>query len=1144
MNSEMRNYGNYDSLGKYGTFHGRSTYRGNPVIPPAASARDVNSRRPKEPRPHILQDSTNRGAVQPRGEYGETRTHWWEAAPVREAKASKQEGHWDREDWEMWESKDHLEMRHKRKQERRNLGREWNSPEQVKRSLGHQPKPSRCPLPLLYDTIYEEWEPLYRRGLPQWPSVNQPADDRQVEIYQFYKEQSTRDLSSHKEAFKVSNHKLRDPSEMAMSLAPSRLGEKGYKDRPLKPPSYEMYLQMKVQAQQERKSAEFEKSQRGQVIDRQVNSFAEQKELPPSICQQLFSRERRHQGIGNVCGSNVPPTFQASNYQEFDGEKDRRYPPISEVGFNLPLDCFWRAIPDGQNWLEVGRNEKMGQVNQQRKCIDAECFGEQLLARTSPASWYAAEKDVCSGVVPHFREIDLPLYPTPTESTKEKYKQSSLKHEGIKVQTPQVELETWPREKDVGNRMKGEVLRSKRGEVVFCLVSRANSCQSAQDTQSHTLPKVGKDSNVPSWINELEPTLLTRQDGNFYKGGSKHEVSKSANVEVVKALDAVQGYVNPIRLQACLDGPKYTSIYCDSENPRALNMTCDPRDGLHFTTRHRQRPLSPRQLLSFDAGEELRSYRNPDISSSREAWGFQHSGADNSLNHLQVTGQEAGIQWHRAHLRNEVGQIALSPNRRNRLDRSTAWHLMQHVEAPRRRVAWANREDVQRERKLPEWKEPMGSALKTGQLIRQRAEREGPDQNGLFLIDASSAIVKVQYISSPEPERVRFSSPIQVEDSFKRATLPDSSKGRNLNAEGQEFSHTVTSPLKNIVSTSNHSFGAHVSDSISSSDWQHSKNIPEESGDLFPPPRMKESIKERSIRILGLPRMEPDSVEVQARESEPEAKENGAVANEVSEQNEPQTESKPEPRSGDDTVDHSEIVQDCIGSETVEPATAERLQLPTAAHASSLLEVMCSVPQTGASEEKSSQLEIPHEPPSLFPEGHGSSSGIEGDSGHAAPRELGNPNPAVEELQGKVLRSILKLRRHMAPDSESDDEEQERLLASAVITGGRAAASQPLAEGGAGDSVGRERTSSGVASRQRSSEPQGVANIASATHCWRDANEALSLSESVVSERLEDRAESQPGADDATNTALREPPRGAGSPERESTAPCGTLVLG
>ncbi|XP_048379278.2 uncharacterized protein LOC125448206 [Stegostoma tigrinum] len=1081
MNSEMRNYGSHNTLGKYGIFPGRSTYQENPTIPPMASASDFNSRRQKVLRPYILQDSTNCGAVQSRDEHGEARTHQWEAVPAREAKTSKQEGYWNTGDLEMWESKDHLEMCHKRKQECRNLGRGWSSSEQVKRPLGHKPKPSRCPLPLLYEPIYEEWEPLYRRGLPQWPSVSQHVDHRQVEACPFNKEQSKRNLWSHKEASKVSDHRLRGSSEIVTPLPPSSLGEKGYKDRPLKPPSYDMYLQMRIQTQQERKSAQFEKSQRGQVIDQQVKSFAEQKELPPSICQQPFSRERRYQGTGNLCGSNVPPSFQTSDYDQFDREKDRRHPPVSKLGPNLPTDYSWSTISDGRTWLEVGRNEKMDQVNQKRKYIDAKGFGEQLCASTSPSSWHAVDKDLCPREAPHFRQIGLPLYHTPGGSTKKNHKRSGLKHEGIKVQNPQAELETWPREKDVRNKMKGEVLRSKTGEVVFCLVSRANSCQSTQDAQSQTLPKVGKDLNVPSWINELEPNLLSQQDGNFYKWGSECKILKSANVEVVRDVDGVKGCVNANRLQSCLDWPKYTSIYDDSENPGALNMTCAPKADLHFMTGHRQELGSPRQLLSSVAGKELGSSRNPDILVSREAWRAQHRGAGNSLNALQVTEQETGAQ---RHLRNEVGQITLSPIGRCRLDCSTAWHLAQHAKASNlqwdapRRVARANGAGVRRERKLPEWKEPACSALKTGQRVRQGAERQSPSQDGLFLIDASSAIVKVEYILSPEKERVRFSSPIQVEDSFEHAILPDSSKDSNWSAERQEFSETVKSSLRNIVSTSScsshylsstssHCFAAHVSDS----------KVLEVSGDPFPPPRMKERIKERTSRILGLPGIQPNTVRVQAREIEPEA-------SELNEQNEAQTEGGP--RDGDNTVDNSEEVQDSIAQETVKPAIAGSLPTPAAAQASSPPEVTCSEPQTGASAEKSDQPEIPQETSSSLPEGRGSSSGTEGDSGYTAPLEHASPNSSAEELHGKVLRSVLRLRHHTAPDSESDDEEQGRLLAPGVITAGR------LAVGEAGDSICREPSPPATAS------PQRGANTEPVTHCWRDSSEALSPPESVV----------------------------------------------
>ncbi|XP_048474813.1 uncharacterized protein LOC109922888 [Rhincodon typus] len=224
-------------------------------------------------------------------------------------------------------------------------------------------------------------------------------------------------------------------------------------------------------------------------------------------------------------------------------------------------------------------------------------------------------------------------------------------------------------------------------------------------------------------------------------------------------------------------------------------------------------------------------------------------------------------------------------------------------------------------------------------------------------------------------------------------------------------------------------------------------------------------------------------------------------------------------------MDHSEEVQDSIAQETVKPATAGSLPPPAAAQASSPPEVTCSEPQTGASEEKSDQPEIPQKTSSSLPEGHGSSSGTEGDSGHIAPLELASPNSAAEELHGKVLRSVLRLRHHTAPDSESDDEEQGRLLAPGVITAGRPAASQPLAKGETGDSIYRQPSPPVPAN------PQRVANTEPVTHCWRDSSEALSPPESVVQELLEDQAESQPGAGDVTSTALREPPGGAGSPE-------------
>ncbi|XP_067880603.1 uncharacterized protein [Heterodontus francisci] len=1254
MNSGMRNYdsyGNFDSLGNYGTFPGRSTYWRKPLIPHLASVRtetDVNSRRQKEQIPYVLQDSTNHWAAHPRNVHGDPWTNQWEsgvsskAMMVKEVKVPKREGHWDRgglEALEKWESKEKMEKyyKEKKKQETKedsiNLGRGWSSPDQVKRPLGNQQKQTRRPLPVLCEPIYEEWEPLYTRDLLQSPPINQPADYRQVEVYPFYKEQWTRGHWSHRDASNLSDHRelgpLKDPSEMTTSLSPNSFEGKGYKERPLKPPSYEMYMQMKKTTEQGKKIAQFENCkrdlQKSQPTVQNQTSFPDRNDLPPYVRQQPLSRERKHQGRYDILGSNVKAAFQ-------------------ELGFKPPQDRFSKTIADGLNYSEVARSEKMGPVNHKRRFIDPERFGELLTQQYTHAgygTWHAMDKYLYPGVTQNRKEVSLPLYHTSGRSTKGKYKRSDLKHEGIEMQNPLIELDDRPREDDLknneGNRMKGEVLRSKKGEVVFCLISRPDTNQSVQASKSHTLPRVGRKSNVPSWPHDLEQSLLVQHEKRFYEGWDELKGSKSVNKEGVKPQYFMDGHAYPIKQESHSDGAKYGSGYDDFESHGTRNMNYSPNSDHHFSAANKKAPGSRMRQQQYDSdGEEITRWRNSDSTMRKEVWGFNRR-SENSSDYLQMSRQKGvreqelgvkGSQWDRGHVKSEMGKTALFPGHRYRPDASLENHtehdckvsdLEQNAHGKPwtvKRQAWdasldgvqqhfyskcvtEERADVQnqhKERKLPEWKRPLHSSVRTGNWFKGGDVKWPTENDGVFIIDATAAIVKAEYISSPKKERVRFSHPIEAEgfkDSFEHDTRPESKKVSHQSAKGQELSETVKetverrSPVRKIINPRAGQSLYYVEDLSpcnSSRNSQNSRRDLEKKEDLFPRIKVKESMKERATRILGLPIMDTDSTELQVKEKTGTEAEDKDI--EVTGENCMASYLHTEKRSGlwiDDMVDNlgkSEKIIDGAGWKNIEPAIVGTLQPSNAVH-DSLDEVMHNGEiDSGASdkadiqEENKIHQEIPGDKSSFLPVEHRSNTEKDEDSECLAPQKCcdhGSELPA-QDLQDMVFESVSRIRRHTAPDSESDDEEVEQLLANEVIAPERSREENEVLSPGSTDSStsadtvimcskeesltdeSQERldTTDGenvcsecfppeheepenkLSSQVNIEDPnlQELANADSWTHRRGDScQEVFSTIENFLKELSQDQGESQPGGAGATNITHLEPSDGAKRPE-------------
>ncbi|XP_007907808.2 uncharacterized protein LOC103189270 [Callorhinchus milii] len=205
MDSGYWNYGNYGSLDRYGTVPGRSTYLRKSFAPHRSSLRgerEMFSKRPGQQVPYVLQDFTNQWEVQSRASPDP-----WESGPFSKTKKVKEmcceefDERLAREDLEGWEVNETLE-RYYRERERRqrqeekedylNINRAWGFPEQVKRQPRNKQKLTKRPLPLLSESFYEDWEPLYSRDFSQLPPANQY---RQREVAAHCKDQWMKFLS-------------------------------------------------------------------------------------------------------------------------------------------------------------------------------------------------------------------------------------------------------------------------------------------------------------------------------------------------------------------------------------------------------------------------------------------------------------------------------------------------------------------------------------------------------------------------------------------------------------------------------------------------------------------------------------------------------------------------------------------------------------------------------------------------------------------------------------------------------------------------------------------------------------------------------------------------------------------------------------
>ncbi|XP_078390504.1 uncharacterized protein LOC144672577 [Cetorhinus maximus] len=261
-----------------------------------------------------------------------------------------------------------------------------------------------------------------------------------------------------------------------------------------------------------------------------------------------------------------------------------------------------------------------------------------------------------------------------------------------------------------------------------------------------------------------------------------------------------------------------------------------------------------------------------------------------------------------------------------------------------------------------------------------------------------------------------------------------------------------------------------------------------------------------------------------------------------------------EKRSGqwiDDNVDKFEKRIDGVGWKNVEPAIAGTLQPPNAAH-DLLDEVPCigsgSSEKTHILEENQIQQETSGEPSSWLPVEHGPSTDYKGDSGHQAPQRVGEQGsePAAQDLQDMVFESVARIRRHTAPDSESDDEELGRLRANGVTAPGRSKESELPSPGNPADTgitCSRTEGSDEAAattdaaggrsgSRRENTDGRQLAGAGTRTHALQEAGGGASPArEGFRKELWEDQCDSQPGGGDVAAASLLEPPGGAGSRE-------------
>ncbi|XP_069761038.1 dendrin-like [Narcine bancroftii] len=229
------------------------------------------------------------------------------------------------------------------------------------------------------------------------------------------------------------------------------------------------------------------------------------------------------------------------------------------------------------------------------------------------------------------------------------------------------------------NRAKGDLRRGQQGEVVFCLVSRAD-------------PRGGRAPTRP----QPEPPQGPLAEGWDPTGASSGEAVR----RLARARFSTQ--------RSHSDGTPSRNVQENGPFPKSSHLQTEPASG------GRRRGVDPGSP--------------PQAPASRR----QGEGA-----------RAEGCQWDRGPVC-EAGGGPLDQDGRGR-----SWRWRPWCEEP----LCSRRENAQPSRTRPF---PAGAGGRMG------GERAGgsPPSAGVFLIDATCAIVRAQYICSPRKERLRFSPPV------------------------------------------------------------------------------------------------------------------------------------------------------------------------------------------------------------------------------------------------------------------------------------------------------------------------------------------------------------------------------------------------
>ncbi|XP_072927067.1 uncharacterized protein [Hemitrygon akajei] len=989
------NSGSYKLLDKYGTYPGPSTCWEKPLSPRLAPSRSVISRRLMGEDPSVVQDSFNHWQTQPR------------CAPIGPSISTAAKGvmmqnlgHWDwsgQEDSGKWTH--HVEkVKPKAMEDVTSFGAGWDSPEHFKHRLIRQPRRLH---PLRREPIHQSWAPQYLRDMSP---VNQAVDCRN------YREPWPGPHLPHRGAF--------HPSEHRQFIQPSSSESKGSKLRPVKPPTYEMYLQMKRKAEQGQKT-----------------------EASPWLSQPIVQSKSGTSQLMAGSERGRKPNYDLSVPNAKAASGARNDPTRSAVQ-------FYRC-QDHLSYLTGGNSERRTQCD---IYTEAERSGG-LRAHPGYVTCHASDKYLCPAGSQHLTGADLAACRPSKRGAKGFHQGSDLKPEALEVRSADVEVDGRAGGAERRNKMKGGLLRSKKGEVVFCLISRPDTGPPVVDSGAecaHALPEIARNALVPSKSSDGRQTLLAKDERKFHEKWGETQGCKPSNV------DSTGFSIN----QFPSDRTQCRNTDSDIENYWARGRL-DFSDSGHSFCSGKKEELGGRvrQRPCYKGGEDVTGFRERRLDIHKA----------NNSSQVQTDGQrgkrEAGFHvwsyhWGRGPVQGEMEEIAFVPgdgSSGNSIDkdrklsdlewygrgmspssRRRCWDVPlasggRKLDGNRSREDGNNTQNWHRVRKLPNWKQPIHSSVGTEGRSKSACTNRAPESDRVFIIDATCAIVRAEYISSPKKERVLFSYPVEVVGSSEASARPDGWSER-LREPVQDRVECLAPDRKLWHTEAERYCGKQAAECNDIN--------PEKEQSPYPRARVRDCTNGKATRILGLPLMDTNSAEVHLQKTGVTEAEDGTA------------EKRWGSWMGGTVVSpgkSGEITQG-IQRESVESITVHTLQS---------LYVACDPLSNGDTdsaagdiqEERARCQEISEES-SFVPVEHSPNTKNAENSECDEFRRL-NQHPheaSSQNLQDMVFASVSRIRRHTAPDSESDDEEVERLLANEVL--------KPEGDGGGNERGSRESADS------------------------------------------------------------------------------------